>query len=200
MRKLLIATRNKGKIPEIKAKLDGLDFEFVGLDDVSAIPKDFDVEESGETFEENAILKAKAYGDMSGLLTLAEDSGLCIDALDGRPGVHTARYGSRDHAEKNRQLLEELKGVAVEKRGASYVSAGAIYDPNSGKIETFEGVYSGRIADEPMGENGFGQDPIFFNIEKGVTNAQMSLEEKNSVSHRGKALEKAKEILLRDFS
>ncbi|MDP3881082.1 MAG: RdgB/HAM1 family non-canonical purine NTP pyrophosphatase [bacterium] len=200
MRKLLIATRNKGKIPEIKAKLDGLDFEFVSLEDVEAIPDDFDVEETGKTFEENAILKARAYGDMSGLLTLAEDSGLCIDALDGRPGVHTARYGSKNNVEKNKQLLEELKSIPEEERGASYVSAGAIYDPGSGRLETFEGIYRGRIANEPMGDNGFGQDPIFFNAEKNRTNAQMSLEEKNAVSHRGKMLDRAREILLRGFS
>lgn len=195
--KLLIATRNKGKIPEIKAKLDGLGFDLLTLDDVDLIPDGFDVEETGETFEENATLKAKAYGEMSGLLTFAEDSGLEIDALDGRPGVKTARYGTGSTEERNDQLLEELRGIPEEKRGASYVSVGAIYDPNSKKIEATEGVYRGRIADSPAGENGFGQDPIFFNIEKGMTNAQMSIEEKNAVSHRGKMLEKAREMLIR---
>src|SRR3989338_9142117 len=127
MRKLLIATRNKGKFPEIIALLEGLPLRFLSLNDVKQIPPDFNVEETGETFADNAILKAREYGRMSGLLTLADDSGLEVDALAGRPGVYSSRYGPTAQ-ERNRKLLQEMADVPDEKRGAQFKGVVAIYD------------------------------------------------------------------------
>lgn len=198
MQRLLIATRNKGKFPEIVEKLKGLPFEFLNLNDIENIPKDFEVEETGETFEENAVLKARTLAEMSGLLTLADDAGLCVDALDGRPGVYTERYAPGTDEDRYMKLLGELEGVSD--RRARFVAVVAIYDPKTGLLKTCKGIYEGEIVREPIGENGFGYDPVFYNPILGKTNAQLSLEEKNNVSHRGKALQKTIEILLREFS
>jgi len=115
--------------------------------------------------------------------------------LDGRPGVYTARYAPGTDEDRYRKLLDELRGIPEEKRMARFRAVIAIYDPENDKIRTCEGIYNGRIALEPKGSNGFGYDPVFYNIELGRTNAEMTMEEKNKVSHRGKALRKAKEIL-----
>ena len=199
MKKLLIATGSKGKFPEIVSELAGLPLEFLNLNNVSELPSNFEVEEPATTFEGNAIIKAMTLGKKTGLLTLAEDAGLEVDALDGRPGVYTARYAPGSDEDRYRKLLGELHNIPEGKRTARFRAVIAIYDPNSDKVRTCEGIYEGKIALEPMGNNGFGYDPIFYNKELGKTNAQMTMEEKNKVSHRGKALRKAKYILLNEF-
>ena len=199
MRQLLIATRSKGKFQEIVAGLSGLLFELVNLNDIPELPKVYEVEEPASTFEGNAIIKAMTLGKKTGMLTLAEDAGLCVDALDGRPGVRTARYAPGTDVDRYTKLLGELQGVPEEKRQAKFVAVIAIYDPENDRVRTCEGIYEGLITTEPIGENGFGYDPVFFNVELGKTNANMNLEEKNEVSHRGKALKKAKKILEKEF-
>lgn len=195
MRKLLIATRNKGKFLEIKKALEGLPFEFLSLDDIKKIPKDFEVKETGKDFLENAILKAKTFGKMSGLLTLADDSGLEVDALGGRPGVYSSRYTKGTDENRYRKLLEELKGVPEEKRGTQFRCLTAIFDPKTKKLETCEGICKGKITQQPKGKHGFGYDPVFYLPELGRTMAQLKLVQKNKISHRGKALKKARKIL-----
>ncbi len=199
MRKLLIATKNKGKIKEIKAELNNFDIEIVGLDEVG-LPADYEVEEPAMTLEGNAIIKAMTYGNKLKMMTLAEDAGLEVDALDGRPGVLSARYLPGSDKDRYLKLLEEMKNIPDDKRGAQFRAVIAIYDPNLEKIRTCEGVYKGKIINEARGNQGFGYDPIFFNEKKNKTNAEMLLSEKNQVSHRGKALEKAKEIIKKEFN
>jgi len=198
-RKLLIATRSKGKFPEIVSLLEGMSFDILNLNDVPDLPKDFEVEEPAVTFEGNAIIKAMTLGNKTGLLTLAEDAGLEVDALGGRPGVYTARYAPGTDEDRYTKLLGELDGIPEEKRTARFKAVIALYDPESDKIRTCEGVYEGRIAQQPVGTNGFGYDPIFYNVELQKTNAQMTLEEKNTLSHRGKALREARKILEVEF-
>jgi len=195
---LLIATRSKGKFPEIVAKLKGLPFEYVNLNNTN-LSKDFEVDEPALTFEGNAIIKAMTIGKKTGILTLAEDAGLEVDALDGRPGVYSKRYASGTDEDRCKKLLGELRNIPDEKRTASFVAVTAIYDPDNDKIRTCRGVYVGRITSKPTGTNGFGYDPIFYNTKLHKTNAEMSIEEKNGVSHRGKALQKAAKILKKEF-
>lgn len=198
MQKLLIATRNQGKIKEIKKELKDFDLEIIGLDDLD-ITKNFEVEEPAMTMEGNAIIKAMAYGNKTGFLTLAEDAGLEVETLDGRPGVLSARYAKGSDKDRYLKLLNEMKDVPSDRRQAQFRAVIAIYDPQKGKIRTCEAVYKGKIIEEPRGEQGFGYDPIFLNIEKNKTNAEMTAEEKNEVSHRGKALRKTKEIIKKEF-
>lgn len=190
--KLLIATRNKGKLREIKQILSDLPFEIVGLDEV--IFKG-DIQESGNTFVENATIKAEAVGKKTNLLTLADDSGLEVDALGGRPGVKSARYIPGSDSDRLYKVLEELQGVPKNKRTAQFVAVVAIYNLPENKTYTFEGVSRGRITDKPLGTNGFGYDPVFYNFDLGKTNGQATDEEKNRVSHRARALVKAKKLL-----
>jgi len=199
MRKLLIATRNKDKLPEIMVELHGLPFEFVSLNDIPELSKDYEADEQAETFEGNAIIKARTFGKKTRLVTLADDSGLCVDALDGRPGVYSARYATGSAEDRNRKLLGELKGIPKDKRTARYVAVVAIYDPETDKVRTCEGTCEGIITTQPVGNGGFAYDPIFFSTDLNKTTAQMTLEEKNKVSHRGRALRKAKKILENDF-
>lgn len=189
MRKLLVATANTGKIREIKEILKDVSFEIVGLEDVGYDQK---IEETGTTFEENARVKAETIGKKLKMLTLAEDSGLMVDALGGRPGIYSARYGEGSDWDRVNKLLKELAGVPEEKRTARFRSAVAIFEPGTGKTSVFEGVTAdGYITSEPRGNNGFGYDPIFYNPELGKTQAEATLEEKNKVSHRARALSKA---------
>ncbi|HWO07689.1 MAG TPA: RdgB/HAM1 family non-canonical purine NTP pyrophosphatase [Candidatus Paceibacterota bacterium] len=199
MRQLLIATRSKGKFPEIVAGLKDLPLEFLNLNDVPGLPKDFAVEEPATTFEGNALIKAMTLGRKTNLLTLADDSGLEIDALGGRPGVYSARYASGDDKNRYTKVLSELADVPEEKRTARFRAVIAVFDPESDKVRTCEGVCEGSITTEPRGADGFGYDPIFLNDELGKTLAELTLEEKNSISHRGKALRAAREIMVKDF-
>lgn len=190
-RELLIATKNKGKFPEIIEKLRDLPFEFVSLNE-------YDLEEPKETamtFEGNAIIKAVTYGVRLNCLTLADDSGLEIDALSGRPGIMSARYVQGTDKDRYEKVLEEMKDVPDEKRTARFKCVVAIYDPQDQRIETCEGAVEGRILKEPRGENGFGYDPIFFVPEIGKSTAEISVSEKNAIDHRGRALDKMKKIL-----
>lgn len=195
MRKLLICSRSKGKFPEIVKKLEGLPFNFLNLNDIEDFPKDFEIEETEKTFEENAILKAKTLGKMTGLLSLADDSGLEVDALAGRPGVYSARYAPGTDKDRYEKLLGELAGVLEEKRTARFKCVVAVYDPRTKTVKTCQGVCEGRIAMVPRGSGGFGYDPVFFNPSLRKTNAELTIEEKNQISHRGKALERTKAIL-----
>lgn len=199
MKKLLIATRSKGKFPEIISVLAGLPFEFINLNDVPELPKNFEVEEPATTFEGNAIIKAMTLGKKTGILALAEDAGLEVDALNGRPGVYSARYAPGTDEDRYQKLLGELRDTPEEMRTARFRAVIAIYDPTTDKVRTCDGVYEGKIASEPAGTNGFGYDPVFYNTELGKTGGQMTMDEKNKVSHRGMALQKAKDILLHDF-
>lgn len=200
MRELLIATGNKGKFPEITGKLESVPFTFLNLNDLG-YPEGFEVEEPGHTFESNAIVKAMTWGKRSGKLTLAEDSGLVVDALDGRPGVYSARYAQGTDLDRIHKVLGEMEAVPDAKRSARFQTVVAIYDPErEDKIRLCDGVVEGAITREPFGTNGFGYDSIFRFNDTGRTGGEMTLEEKNAVSHRGKALVKAKEILLAEFA
>ena len=198
-KKLLIATRNKGKFPEIVFRLKGLYLDFLNLNDIKDLPKDYEVEEPATTFEGNAIIKAMTLCGKTGLMTLADDSGLEVDALDGRPGIYSVRYAPGTDEDRYKKLLEELRNVPDNKLGAQFRCVIAIHDPRSEKVWTCEGIYRGVIISEPKGSNGFGYDPIFYNKKLRKTNAQMNVEEKNSVSHRGIALAKAYHILEKEF-
>lgn len=192
MKKLLIATHSKGKFPEIKKILEGLPFEIVNLDDVGI---DFEIEETGKTFRENAILKARAYGKITGLLTLAEDSGLEVDALGGMPGVCSARYCDGTDEDRDRLLLKNLKSVPAKKRTARFKAVVAVFDPRTNKARTCQGGFEGNVTFKPKGKHGFGYDPIFYIPELKKTTAELTVKEKNKISHRGKACWKARKIL-----
>lgn len=186
---LLLATRNQGKIVEFRRILDALapgQIELVGLDQ---FPDLHDVEETGTTFEENALLKAREMSEATGLPAIADDSGLCIDALGGDPGIFSARWagGHGDDAANIEKVLAQLADVPDEKRGAYFICVAALYLPG-GATHCEEGRFYGSILREPIGENGFGYDPIFTPEGLTISSAQMSSEEKDARSHRGKAL------------
>jgi XTP/dITP diphosphohydrolase len=184
--KIVMATNNQGKVQEIRDLVAGLPVTFLSLAEIEDLPE---VIEDGNTFEANALKKARATALATGIPALADDSGLCVDALDGRPGVMSARY-SGEHAsdeEKSLRILSEMQNVPEEKRTARFVCVLAMVDPD-GNERVFEGVCEGRITHELRGKGGFGYDPIFFYEEAGCTFAQMGREAKNSVSHRGRAL------------
>jgi len=192
MRKLLIATNNPGKIREAKKLLRDLPLEMVGLEDIAP---GFDIKETGSSFRENAVLKAKASFSKTGLLTIADDSGLEVDALDGKPGVYSARFfGDVTQEEKNKGILRLMKNVPKHKRQARFIIAMAIAIAGR-DIRIVEGVMEGEIALKAKGKNGFGYDPIFIPQGFTKTNAQLTIEEKNKISHRGKALKKTRKIL-----
>ncbi len=183
---LLVATRNKGKVEELASLIGDLVIEWLSLDDLEI---DLSVEESGDTFQKNAIIKALAYSKETGMLTLADDSGLEVDALDGRPGVHTARYGGDSLTPRQRYelLLRELRGVPRELRSARFRCVVALARPD-GIAGIASGTCEGHIAVEPQGTGGFGYDPVFYLPDQGMTMAQLSAAEKHRISHRGKAI------------
>ena len=195
MLKLLLATTNQGKLREYCHLLKGLPFEIVTPADEGI---DITVDEKKETFEENARLKATTYSRLSGLVTLADDSGLEVDALGGGPGIISARFAGEQASDKDRieHLLARLKEVPWEKRTARFRCVIAIATPE-GRTELCDGECQGLIAFQPKGENGFGYDPVFCLPEFGKTIAELPLEAKNQVSHRGKAARKAYRILER---
>lgn len=202
-RTLVIATNNHGKLREFRQLLDGCGFELVTPRDLGV---NFDPEETGATFAENATLKAVEAARACGLPALADDSGLEVDHLGGRPGIFSARYAGGDRLDPNipeaRQLellLEEMRGVPDEQRTARFRCVIAIAQPGSDDVQLVDGVFDGRIAHEPRGDNGFGYDPIFVVPERGVTSAELAPDEKNRISHRGAAAAKAM-VLLRKMS
>jgi XTP/dITP diphosphohydrolase len=195
MTKLLLATTNKGKIREYQALLTGIPYEIVTPADLGIT---LEVAETGQTFRENAALKAAAFAKESGLLTLADDSGLEVDALGGEPGVNSHRYAGEKatDADRNNFLLAKLKGVPETKRTACFRCVIAIATP-AGKVTLFKGECRGLITTEPKGTHGHGYDPIFYVPELGKTMAELTLEEKNRVSHRARAAEQAREGLMK---
>jgi XTP/dITP diphosphohydrolase len=195
MRRLLIASKNKGKVSEIKHTLADMGFEILSLNDVPGDEAKKEVEEPAMTYEGNAIIKAMTIGNRFKMLTLADDTGLEIDALDGRPGVNSARYADRTTEGRNKSVLEEMEDVADDKRTARFTSVIAIYNPETEKVTTCEGKIEGVISREPKGENGFGYDPIFYVPELGKTLAEITFNEKSSHDHRARAMEKVKEFL-----
>lgn len=192
-RTILLATRNQGKVRELQALVRDLPIELISLDDVPDSPE---VEEDGKTFEENALKKARVTAHATGLATLADDSGLCVDALDGRPGVLSARYAGEDSTDRDKchRILEEMAGIPEEARTARFVCILALARPD-GKETLFRGICEGRITFEPRGKWGFGYDPIFWYEDAGCTFAEMDRDAKNRVSHRGKALQSFAEYL-----
>lgn len=192
-RRLLIATRNEGKLSEYKQLLAGLSMSLTYLTEEGIT---YDVEETGYTFSQNAIRKAREYARISGLLTLADDSGLEVDALQGEPGVHSARYAGAGATDQDRYrlLLERLNDVPWEQRSARFRCVIAVAQPG-GETYTSEGVCEGVIAFAPEGEHGFGYDPIFFLPEYGKTMAQLAPEVKNLISHRARAAQGIAPIL-----
>lgn len=183
---IVFATRNKGKIVEIKEILKGTVFEAVSMDEAGI---SLDVTEDGETYEENALKKAQEIMKVCGKIVLADDSGLEVDFLDKAPGVYSARYLGEDtpYSVKNQVILEKLHGVPQSGRTARFVSVIAASLPGIGSL-TCRACIEGVIHDQAAGENGFGYDPIFYVPEYGMTTAQMPMELKNKISHRGKAL------------
>ncbi len=188
--RLLIATTNPGKVREYRQLLNGLNCDLIGLSEVGITQ---DVDETGLTYEENAVLKAQAYAALSGLLTLADDSGLEVDALGGRPGVHSARYGP-DSPARIQRLLAEMQNIPAERRGARFRCAIALSRP-AGQTEITTGTCEGWITTEARGANGFGFDPVFYVAERGVTMAELPEEVKNQISHRARAAQKMRLIL-----
>lgn len=184
-KRIILASNNKNKLREIKQMLSPLGYEVVSQRDAGA---DFEVEETGKTFEENASIKARAVYKHCKTAVIADDSGLEVDFLDGAPGVYSHRYAGENAGDADRynKLLNELKNVPDEKRGAQFVCAVCYIDEN-GKEKTVRGICRGKIGYEPKGENGFGYDPVFIYGDKSF--AELTPEEKNSISHRAKALE-----------
>jgi len=196
VRKLLIATHNLNKFQEFLEALQDLPFNFFKLNDLGEKFFNFKFKETGRTFVENAILKAKTFGRASGCLTLADDSGLCVDYLKGKPGINSHRFGKGSDEDRYQKLLKMMSGVSLAKRRAVFICALVLFDPVKEMIEISKGKCQGKIAFKPQGEGGFGYDPIF--IVDGLNKhlAQLSLAEKNQVSHRGKALKKIRKRLL----
>jgi len=193
IRELVLATRNRHKGEELAALLSDLGIGIRTLDEFPEVPE---VIEDGETCEANAIKKARAVSKATGLMAVADDTGLEVDALGGRPGVYAARYAG-EHAtyEANwRKLLQELSGVPRNRRTARFMTVAAMASP-SGEVQVTTGQLEGVISEQPAGAKGFGYDPVFFVPELGKTLAQLSAEEKNRISHRAKALAQVREIL-----
>ena len=193
MQQIIFATQNPDKMREIRAIFADLGMEVLSMKEAGIL---LEVEEKGRTFEENARIKAAAVAECCQGIVLADDSGLEIDYLNQEPGVYSARYLGEDTAYevKNRILLERLASVENELRTARFVCAIAAAFPD-GRIETVRETMEGRIGDEAKGNHGFGYDPIFFLPEYGCSSAELSLEQKNAISHRGKALRKMRQVL-----
>lgn len=195
IKRIIFATGNAGKIREIKEIMGDMNIPIISMKEAGIVT---DIEENGTTYEENATIKAKAVAALAeeGDLVMADDSGLEIDYLNKEPGIYSARYLGEDtsYRIKNQNLIDRLSGVPDEKRGARFVCAIAAVLPY-GKVLTTRGVIEGRIGYEEAGQGGFGYDPIFYVPELGKTTAELTEEEKNDVSHRGRALRAMKEEL-----
>jgi XTP/dITP diphosphohydrolase len=192
-RDLVLASQNPGKLAEMRVLLEGLPFHVLGAAEVGIAEAPA---ETGTTFLENAILKARHYSRLSGRLAVADDSGISVDALDGAPGLYSSRFGGEgaNDADRNRLLLEKLAGVPEEKRGAHFTSAVAVALGDDVLFEAEEHV-DGRIAPAPKGPNGFGYDPLFFYPPFGKTFGELPGEQKDRVSHRGKAFARLRDFL-----
>ncbi len=196
-KKIIFATGNAGKMKEIKAVFSDFDGEILSMKEAGV---DCDIEENGTSFEENALIKAKAIWERTGAIVLADDSGLEVDYLNKEPGIYSARYLGEDtpYDVKNKIIMERLEGVPKEQRTARFVCAIAAVLPD-GSEKTVRQTIEGYIGYEQKGENGFGYDPIFVVPEYGKTTAELTMEEKNAISHRGKALRAMKEELKGDI-
>lgn len=194
MQRVIFATGNVDKMREIREILKDLPIEVVSMKEAGVIA---DIVEDGKTFEENAKIKAKTIMELTNTIVLADDSGLEIDYLNKEPGIYSARYMGENtsYHVKNNNLIERLNGVEDKKRTARFVCAIAAAFPD-GTIETTYGTIEGRIGYEEKGENGFGYDPIFYVPEYGCTTSELTEEQKNAISHRGKALQLMKRILI----
>ena len=197
IRELVLATRNRHKAQELASLLSDLGISIRTMDAFPQVP---DVIEDGKTCEANAIKKARAVSQATGLLAVADDTGLEVDALGGQPGVYAARYaGEHVTYEDNwRKLLRELSGVPHDRRTARFITVAAIASP-SGEVQVAEGQLQGVITEEPAGARGFGYDPVFFVPELGKTLAELSQDEKNRISHRAKAFAQVRKILGRQI-
>lgn len=195
MKRIIFATTNKDKVREVKMMLEGFDVELCTMKEAGV---DVDIVEDGTTFEENAIIKAKTIMEMTAEIALADDSGLEVDYMDGAPGIYSARFLGEDtsYDVKNNYIIDKLKDAKGSERSARFVCAMVAAFPN-GDIETCRGTIEGVIAYEQKGTNGFGYDPIVYVPEYEMTTGEMAPELKNSISHRGKALEQMKEVLRR---
>lgn len=191
--KIVIATGNAGKMKEIKFIFNNFDYEVVSMKEEGITA---DVDENGATFEENALIKAREIAKISGHIVLADDSGLEVDALNKEPGIYSARYMGEDtpYSIKNANIIERLDGVEFEKRTARFVCAVAAVYPDGKELVVRE-TMEGYIGYEEKGANGFGYDPIFYLKEFDKTSAEISLEEKNEISHRGKAFRAIKKLM-----
>jgi len=194
IKEIVLATHNADKRAEMADLLNDLGMTVRTLAEFPQAP---DVIEDGETCEANAIKKARTIADYTGLVAVADDTGLEINALGGRPGVYAARYAGPNvtYEDNWKKLLRELQGVPLQERGARFVTVVAIARPRTDQVETVEGVLNGLIAEQAVGTSGFGYDPVFFVSELGKTLAELSHSEKNRISHRAKAFAKAKGIL-----
>ncbi len=195
MKKIIFATSNEGKMKEIREILNGLDVELLSIKDAGINP---DIEENGTTFEENAIIKAKAVLELTGEIVLADDSGLEVDYMNKEPGVYSARFMGEDTSYdiKNQYIIDQLKAASEEERTARFVCVIACAFP-SGEVITKRATIEGFINHTISGENGFGYDPIFYVPQYQCTTAQMESDQKNEISHRGKALRAMKEELIK---
>ena len=198
IKEILLATNNQGKVKEMKSIMSDLGIDVYSLKDKGI---DVDVEEDGKTFEENALKKAEEIAKISGMITVSDDSGLEVYALDLRPGIYSARYAGEGATSEMlcEKLLSEMESVPDSERGARFVSVVAIVYPD-GQTLTLRGECEGRIIRESKGDGGFGYDPVFYVEDKSLTFAEMPLEEKNKISHRGKAFLKFKDHLKEQMS
>jgi XTP/dITP diphosphohydrolase len=194
--KLLVATHNQGKVAEFAEMLADLAIEWLSLDEVGV---EKDVDETGSTFHENAVLKAQTYARMTDLLTLADDSGLQVDALNGEPGIYTARYGGAglNHEGRYLLLLQNMQSVPWPQRTARFRCVIALAAPDGALLGAENGVCEGMIALEPAGEGGFGYDPVFFLPDREKTMAQVGSVIKHTISHRGRAMQAIEPLLRR---
>jgi len=190
----LVATHNPGKVEEFAAMLADRKLTWLGLADVGVT---LDVPETGRTFYENAVLKARGYAAESGLITLADDSGLEVDALNGRPGIHTGRFGGEGltHAQRYQKLLSQMLGVPWAARTARFRCVIVVARPDGALLGSTEGICEGVIAEGPAGDGGFGYDPVFYLPDRQQTLAQLDPGDKNQISHRGQALRKIEPLL-----
>jgi XTP/dITP diphosphohydrolase len=197
---VLVATRNKGKTKEFREAFRKIGIEIKDLSDTEGIPA---IEETGTTFAENAYIKAKTVADIVGMPVLADDSGLCVDALDGAPGVYSARYAGEEATDRdnNVKLLRELEAILLPGAAnqeflsaARFVCSLVLFDPQDGSRLEVEGSVEGLILRNPRGTDGFGYDPLFWLPSHGRSMAELSIEEKNAISHRGQALRKLLEL------